>query len=112
MLGDDARKSASARNPRPARKAVAADEEPETLRARDGAEGRNEARWHEPADDRPTERQPDGRDGARKSALAGRHGKEKRAGMDGNSLTFRLRGAETASEACWRSVPLEAIVRP
>lgn len=27
------------------------------------------------------------------------------------SLTFSLRGAETASEACWRSVPLEAVVR-
>ena len=27
-------------------------------------------------------------------------------------LTFSLRGAETASIACWRSVPLEAIVRP
>ena len=27
-------------------------------------------------------------------------------------LTFSLRGAETASEACWWSVPLEAIVRP
>jgi hypothetical protein len=26
-------------------------------------------------------------------------------------LTFSLRGAETASEACWRSVPLEAFVR-
>jgi hypothetical protein len=39
MLGDDARKSASARNPRPARKAAAVAEEPETLRARDGGEG-------------------------------------------------------------------------
>lgn len=27
-------------------------------------------------------------------------------------LTFSLRGAETASKACWRSVPLEAFVRP
>lgn len=87
MLGADARKSAKARNPRPARKAAATDEEPEALRARDGAEGRNEARWGETADDRPTERQPDGRDGARKSALARRHGGAKRASMDGNGLT-------------------------
>lgn len=81
MLGADARKSAKARNPRPARKAAAADEEPETLRARDGAEGRNEERKGETAGDRPTERQLDGRDGARKSALARRHEGAKRAGM-------------------------------
>ena len=92
MLGADARKSAKARNPRPAREAAATDEEPETLRAHDGAEGRNEARRGETADDRPTERHPDGRDGARKSALAGRHGREKRAGMDGNGLTFEFTG--------------------
>ena len=108
MLGDDARKSASARNPRPARKAAAADGEPETLRARDGAKGRNEARKGETADDRPTERQPDGRDGARKSALARRHGREKRADMDGNGLTSKLRGASLRSR---RSVPLERNVR-
>ena len=108
MLGADARKSASARNPRPVRKTAAADEEPETLRARDGAEGRNEARWHELAGDRPTERRPDDRDGARKSALARRRGREKRADMGGNGLTFKLRGASLRSR---RSVPLELSVR-
>jgi hypothetical protein len=89
VLGAEARKSAKARNPRPARKAAAADGEPETLRARDGAEGRNEARQGETADDRSTERHPDDRDGARKSALARRHGGAKRASMDGNGLTWR-----------------------
>ena len=131
MLGDDARKSAKARNPRPARKAAAADEEPETLRARDGAKGRNEARrgetagdrptehhlieaWKsspargETAGDRPTEHHPDDRDGARKSALARRHGGAKRADMDGNGLTSKLRGASLRSR---RSVPLERSVR-
>jgi hypothetical protein len=108
VLGDDARKNASARNPRPAQAKAAADEEPETLRARDGAEGRNEARWHEPAGDRPTERHPNDRARARKSALARRHEGAKRASMDGNSLTSKLRGASLRSR---RSVPLERSVR-
>lgn len=38
MLGADARKSAKARNPRPAREVAVAGEVSETLRARDGAE--------------------------------------------------------------------------
>ena len=108
MLGAEARKSAKARNPRPAWKAAAADEEPETLQARDGAEGRNGERQGESADDRPTERHPDDRDGARKSALARRHGGAKRADMDGNGLTSKLRGASLRSR---RSVPLERSVR-
>lgn len=37
MLGDDVRKRAKARNPRPAQAKAAADEEPEALQARDGA---------------------------------------------------------------------------
>jgi hypothetical protein len=108
VLGADARKSAKARNPRPARNAAAAGEEPETLRARDGAEGRNGERQGETAGDRSTERQPNVRDGARKSALARRHGGAKRASMDGNGLTFKLRGASLRSR---RSVPLERNVR-
>ena len=110
VLGADARKSAKARNPRPAQKAAAADEETETQRARDGAEGRNEARRCEPVGDRPTERQPDGRDGARKSALARRHGREKWAGMDGNGLTCSLRGWPIAGAARSWTVPLEVVV--
>jgi hypothetical protein len=108
VLGADACKSASARNPRPVRKAAAADEEPDTLRARDGAEGRNGERQGETAEDRPTERQPNGRDGARKSALARRHGGVKRADINGNGLTSKLRGASLRSR---RSVPLERSVR-
>lgn len=59
MLGDDARKSAMARNPRLAQAKAAADEEPETLRARDGAVGRTEERLGDTAGKHPTESTPD-----------------------------------------------------
>lgn len=87
MLGADGRKRAKARNPHPAQAKAAADEEPETLQARTGAAGRNEARRGQTADDRPTERHPDGRDGARKSASETRRRGTESADMDGNGLT-------------------------
>lgn len=88
MLGDDARKRAKARNSRPAQKAAATDEEPETLRARDGAAEQNEAQRGKIREGRPTERHSNARDEARNSALATRQRGTESADMDGNGLTY------------------------